>query len=451
MSSKNNAAGAGRMGSIARSISFEFWLREFSHLLLLDLVLAGLVFSAWIFWCEQQIPEGVEILSRDFLGRNDIKTAAYVLQTSSGQPYEYFILPFLTLCKIPAAALLGLEGLFLFANLFSTRMVRRKMNPLHQIAVRTEQLSAGDGRSRAEKVDLQTMEQAVSQLNPDMPGARISTGAKELQSLEIAINNLLERMRESRRQQERFVSDASHELRTPIAVIQGYVNMLDRWGKDDEQILRESIEALKNESEHMKNLVEQLLFLARGDSGRNTLHFEECDLVEMVRDVMEESAMIDEDHEYRFETAGIPAASPGSQPQPVMVKCDLAMLKQSLRIFVQNAAKYSRPGDTITLKAGLAPAGTAPVGTAPVETAGKLRADTGARPFYSVQDEGVGMASSEVVHVFERFYRSDSARNSSQGGTGLGLSIAKWIVDAHDGDIEILTRPEFGTRITVRL
>ena len=100
-------------------------------------------------------------------------------------------------------------------------------------------------------------------------------------------------MRESHRQQERFVSDASHELRTPIAVIQGYVNMLDRWGKDDEQVLKESIEALKNESEHMKNLVEQLLFLARGDSGRNTLHIEDLNLTEMVSDVMEESAMID--------------------------------------------------------------------------------------------------------------------------------------------------------------
>ena len=105
------------------------------------------------------------------------------------------------------------------------------------------------------------------------------------------------------------------------------------------------------------------------------------------------------------------------------------MLKQALRIFVQNAAKYSKDGDTITLRVGM----------------------TGGAPFYSVQDEGVGMASSEVVHVFERFYRSDSARNSSEGGTGLGLSIAKWIVDAHGGVIEILSRPEFGSRITVKL
>lgn len=195
--------------------------------------------------------------------------------------------------------------------------------------------------------------------------------------------------------------------------------MLDRWGKDDEQVLKESIEALKNESEHMKNLVEKLLFLARGDSGRNTLHIEDVNLTEMVSDVMEESAMIDAKHIYKMDGADTEVRTQG----------DAAMLKQALRIFVQNAAKYSKDGDTITLRAGM----------------------TGGAPFYSVQDEGVGMASSEVVHVFERFYRSDSARNSLEGGTGLGLSIAKWIVDAHGGVIEILSRPEFGSRITVKL
>ena len=409
MSSKNSKPSGGP-GSIARSINFEFWMREFSHLLLLDLVLAGAAAAAFFIWCEQQVPAGDAAVSRDFLNRDSLETAVYVLTLASGKTCEFLLLPLLQLCRIPAVAVLALEGLFLFGNLFSVGTIRRKMKPLHEIALQTDELA-----------NLKNMEQAISRLNPDKPDARVVTGDKELQSLEIAINNLLDRMRESHRQQERFVSDASHELRTPIAVIQGYVNMLDRWGKDDEQILKESIEALKNESEHMKNLVEQLLFLARGDSGRNTLRFEECDLVELVRDVMEESAMIDEKHEYRF-------IGP-EDLQRIPVSCDPAMLKQSMRIFVQNAAKYSAAGNTIMLKAGM--------------QAGK--------PFYSVQDEGVGMEASEVVHVFERFYRSDSARNSAEGGTGLGLSIAKWIVDAHGGDIEILTRPEFGTRITVRL
>ena len=460
---KQNSGGpaSNRMSSIARSINLEFWAREFSHLLVLDLVLAALVAAAFFMWWEGQVPAGMTVESRYFLGTDRIETLAYVIETADGTQYPYLISQLFSLCKIPALGLLILEGLILFGNLFSTKAIRRKMKPLNEIAIRTEQLARGQnlagqngagrngaGRNTDGRIDLKTMEQAVSRLNPKEPGARVVTGDKELQSLEIAINNLLDRMRESHRQQERFVSDASHELRTPIAVIQGYVNMLDRWGKDDEQILKESIEALKNESEHMKNLVEQLLFLARGDSGRNTIHYEDCDLAEMVRDVMEESAMIDEKHVYRFEgpaaarsgwtadqsPAG--ACDEGSAVGRVMVHGDPAMLKQSMRIFVQNAAKYSAEGDTIILRAGISPAAAG-------EYAG--------RPFYSVQDEGIGMQSSEVVHVFERFYRSDAARNSSQGGTGLGLSIAKWIVDAHSGIIEILSRPDFGTRITVRL
>lgn len=460
---KQNSGGpaSNRMSSIARSINLEFWAREFSHLLVLDLVLAALVAAAFFLWWEGQVPAGMTVESRYFLGTDRIETLAYVIETADGTQYPYLISQLFSLCKIPALGLLILEGLILFGNLFSTKAIRRKMKPLNEIAIRTEQLARGQnlagqngagrngaGRNTDGRIDLKTMEQAVSRLNPKEPGARVVTGDKELQSLEIAINNLLDRMRESHRQQERFVSDASHELRTPIAVIQGYVNMLDRWGKDDEQILKESIEALKNESEHMKNLVEQLLFLARGDSGRNTIHYEDCDLAEMVRDVMEESAMIDGKHVYRFEgpaaarsgwtadqsPAG--ACDEGSAVGRVMVHGDPAMLKQSMRIFVQNAAKYSAEGDTIILRAGISPAAAG-------EYAG--------RPFYSVQDEGIGMQSSEVVHVFERFYRSDAARNSSQGGTGLGLSIAKWIVDAHSGIIEILSRPDFGTRITVRL
>lgn len=260
---KQNSGGpaSNRMSSIARSINLEFWAREFSHLLVLDLVLAALVAAAFFLWWEGQVPAGMTVESRYFLGTDRIETLAYVIETADGTQYPYLLSQLFSLCKIPALGLLILEGLILFGNLFSTKTIRRKMKPLNEIAIRTEQLARGQnlagqngagrngaGRNTDGRIDLKTMEQAVSRLNPKEPGARVVTGDKELQSLEIAINNLLDRMRESHRQQERFVSDASHELRTPIAVIQGYVNMLDRWGKDDEQILKESIEALDRKS-----------------------------------------------------------------------------------------------------------------------------------------------------------------------------------------------------------
>ena len=402
-----------KMTSIARRINMEFWLRQLSEFFLIDLALVIAVCVTFFVWREGAVPSGQEIADRYFTGR-PFETLRYVIETEAGSLYGYYFRDLFALVKIPAIVVLVVEGLSLISGLFGAGRVRQMLRPLGEMALRAEQLASQPFDSGK----VQNMEKAIRRLDPESPDAHVTTGDQDLKSLEIAINSLLDRMRESRLQQERFVSDASHELRTPISVIQGYVNMLDRWGKEDPQILAESIEAIKNESEHMKSLIEQLLFLARGDSGRNTLEFADFDLTEMVRDVWEESMMIDEAHRYVFEGSG-----------PVTVHGDLAMLKQSLRILVQNASKYSRAGDTIRLAA--------------VTSKG--------RPAYIVQDEGIGMAESEVVHVFERFYRSDAARNSSEGGTGLGLSIAKWIVDAHRGEIEILSRPEFGTRFTVRL
>ncbi len=402
-----------RMTSIARRINMEFWLRQFGDLLLIDLVLVIGAAVTFFLYGEGVVPQGTEVVDRYFTG-TPFETLRYVIETENGTQYGYYFRDLFALLKIPAIVLLIAEAVILISGLFGAGRVRQMMRPIADMALRAEQLACQPFDSGK----VQNMEAAIRRLDPDNPDAHVTTGDQDLQSLEIAINNMLDRMRESRMQQERFVSDASHELRTPISVIQGYVNMLDRWGKEDPQILSEAIEAIKNESEHMKSLIEQLLFLARGDSGRNTLEFADFDLTEMVRDVWEESMMIDDSHQYVFE---------GSEP--LMAYGDPAMVKQSLRILVQNASKYSRPGDTIRLAA--------------------LRSK--GRPAYIIQDEGIGMAESEVVHVFERFYRSDAARNSRIGGTGLGLSIAKWIVDAHKGEIEILSRPEFGTRFTVRL
>lgn len=408
MSENNN-----KMTSIARRINFDFWLKQFANFLMIDVVLIVLIAVTFFVWRENAIPEGAVVDDRYFTG-DEFRQIQYIIKTETGKLYGYSIYQVFDLIRLPAIVFLVIQGLTLIGELFNTKKVRMRMRPLNDIAIKTEQLS----HMALDSEKFENFEQAISNLNPEMPDAKVHTGDQDLQSLEIAINNLLARMRESHRQQDRFVSDASHELRTPISVIQGYVNMLDRWGKEDEQILDESIEAIKNESENMKNLIEQLLFLARGDSGRNTLHFEDFDLTETVKDVWEESIMIDEKHGYQFEGK-----------EQITVNGDMSMIKQSLRILVQNAAKYSKEGDGITLKSKI----------------------EDGRPCYVVQDEGIGMAESEVIHVFERFYRAGSARNSAEGGSGLGLSIAKWIVDAHGGTIEILSRPEFGTRFTVKL
>ena len=307
-----------------------------------------------------------------------------------------------------------IEGVLIFYYLlFGTGKVRRKLRPLDVIANAAAALT----KKIPDETKFHNLESAIDQLSPTREDAKLHTGDKDLSGLEQAVNNLLERMRDSYRQQSRFVSDASHELRTPIAVIKGYTDMLDRWGKQDEKILNEAIEAIKTESEHMNRLVEQLLFLARGDSGTTPMRMERLDLSAMMHDVHEESSMIDPGHRYEF-----------SAPDPVFVSGDSSMLKQTARILVENASKYTPEGGFILLKTG--------------------KNENGA-PFFTVQDSGIGMAQEDIAHVFERFYRVDSSRTRETGGTGLGLSIAKWIVDKHGGWFEILSREDLGTRISV--
>ena len=283
------------------------------------------------------------------------------------------------------------------------------------------------GRSRRMQLSggkMETLEQAIERASVDSPS--VTTGDADLASIEVALNRLLRQMQEAKLQQMRFVNDASHELRTPIAVIQGYVNMLDRWGKNDPDVLAESIASLKAESEHMQELVEQLLFLARGDAGRTALRHANTNLAALVGEVCEESQMIDAEHTYRLAFDALLASDPRCDA-PV----DVALVKQALRVIVQNASKYSDAGTTVTF--GIAP--DAGMGTIDI----------------SVEDEGIGMNQESAAHAFERFYRADNARDAGAQGSGLGLAIAKWIVDSHGGVIGVTSVEGVGSRFTIRL
>ena len=293
-----------------------------------------------------------------------------------------------------------------------TKWVDKSLEPVYEMARQAQKLSEID----FDETKYQDLENAITNLKVEKNDAHIHMYNEELSSLEQAINGLIDRMREAYRMQTRFVSDASHELRTPIAVVQGYVNMLDRWGKNDESILEESIEAIKHEADHMQTLVEQLLFLARGDSNRQKMESEEIMLNDLLREVYEESLMIDEKHHYYFTEQGV----------GTMIG-DPAMIKQSARILVDNACKYTPEGEDISIRVGMKEQ----------------------KPFYEIEDHGIGMRQENLEHIFDRFYRADDVRNSKTGGTGLGLSIAKWIVDQHNGYYQIISFDQVGTRFTV--
>ena len=313
--------------------------------------------------------------------------------------------------------LMRAEGvLFVLKLIAGSISLRKQLKPIDELADVAFQLDAQGSDFDEEK--FQRLEAAIDDIIPTAENARLRTGDQELAGLELAVNNLIERMRESYNQQTRFVSDASHELRTPIAVIKGYTDMLDRWGKTDEKVLTESIEAIKTETEHMNYLVEQLLFLARGDNGKTKMEFVSFDLGTMIREVYDEYTMIDSGHSYSCDVQGaIPAYG------------DISMLKQTARILLDNAKKYTPEGGSIQVSAGM------------INNA----------PSFTIQDSGIGIEKDDLPHIFERFYRADSSRSRDTGGTGLGLAIAKWIVSKHNGRFEVLTREGLGTRITVIL
>ena len=398
--------------SIAIKLNSIFVRDMFFKFLLIDIGFIGV-------WCiEGELNfygEFVKNAQRSF-NFYPIETATYKVIFDNGSVMIKEASTFLNLL-IRVIAVIGIIELIMLLNemIFGTSKNRRVLKPLNEIAETASRLSD----MAFDEQKFHSLEDAISKISPIASDERIHIGDNELQGLEEAINNLLDRMRESYRQQARFVSDASHELRTPISVIQGYANMLDRWGKDDEEVLEESIAAIKSESENMKNLVEQLLFLARGINGKTQLKIVEFSLNDMMKEVLEESKMIDRYHTYTY-----------IDSENINVYGDISLLKQTARILIENAAKYTDKREEIILKCGK---------------------NDNNEPYFSVQDNGIGMDENDVVHIFERFFRADTARVRKNGGTGLGLSIAKWIIDSHNGYFSVLSRKEIGTRITVFL
>ncbi|MGG7177337.1 sensor histidine kinase [Clostridium paraputrificum] len=412
----NNVNPTKNVTSIAIKLNSIFVRKLFFKFICIDIAIIGLLTVSWCITGEIDFyGEFVQGAKRSFTFL-PIESSTYTVVWDNGKTMVKELSGFLYFLQRIIEAIAIIEVLFIFKEIvFGTSKIRKTLKPLNEIAETASRLS----NMTFDEEKFQNLEEAISRISPVISNERIYTGDSELHGLEEAINNLLERMRDSYRQQARFVSDASHELRTPISVIQGYANMLDRWGKEDESVLNESITAIKSESENMKNLVEQLLFLARGINGKTQINSKDFILNDMISEVLEESKMIDENHIYKYDAL-----------EKITVHGDIALLKQVVRILIENASKYTDENEVIMLKTGSNEKGEA---------------------YISVQDNGIGMDTEDVSHIFERFFRADTSRVRKNGGTGLGLSIAKWIIDGHKGYFSVLSRKGIGTRITIFL
>lgn len=428
--------------STAGVITWGFWWRKLLNYFFFDFLLLTNIILILLYCYNQNMPQGTFkmvffptqpnsisfICNQTAGGLADIK---YIVSSStSGEKIFNLGIDIIQLWPLYLSILIWelIDILHFFSDL---RRVRRALLPLNNLALKAEELGSVDILTKhssttdtilANDTKIKSLEHAIEETNIDSP--QIQTGDKDLASIEIALNKLLKRMQEAKLQQMRFVNDASHELRTPIAVIQGYTDMLDRWGKTDRAVLDESISALKSESEHMHELVEQLLFLARGDAGRNTLTKTQLNIAQLTSEVWEESEMIDKNHQYKL-NCDLQALS----DYHYQILGDTAMLKQSLRIIVQNAVRYSPDHSTITFDV----------------------TQNNKNVQVSIEDEGIGIPEKAASHIFERFWRADNARNTNNEGSGLGLSIAKWIIDSHNGTIDVISHEGVGTRFTVTI
>ena len=239
----------------------------------------------------------------------------------------------------------------------------------------------------------------------------------EMRELAVTINRMLDRIESGFEQQRRFVSDASHELRTPVTVMLGYSDMLSRWGRADEEILDEGIAAIRSEAENMKSLIERLLFLARADLSRQILNREIIHMDALLADIVQKGQLVVTKHTL---TLGVNEAA--------QVYADPVLVRQMLRVFLDNAVKYTPPGGKIILASQR----------------------EGARLHVIVADTGIGIAPEHQKKVFDRFYRVDSSRaKAGEGGTGLGLAIARWIAEAHGFDLALTSALGEGTTIHI--
>jgi two-component system OmpR family sensor kinase len=272
----------------------------------------------------------------------------------------------------------------------------RALDPLKSIVETAEQINRADDLSR--RIPLQGFVEGEI-------GSLIQTFNKTLERLEVLFTS-----------QQRFLADVSHELRTPLTVIKGNVDLMRRMKQFD----AESLSSIDQEAGRLTRLVGGLLMLAQAESGNLPLNFQTVGLDMLVTEVFQEMHII----------AGGRVRVHLSEIDQLQVNGDRDRLKQVLINLVANAIQYTPPGGDVFISL----------------------ARVGDQARIICQDTGPGIPSEDLPHIFERFYRAEKSRTRGRTtGFGLGLSITKWIVDHHNGRIEVDSKEGEGTTFAIWL
>lgn len=313
------------------------------------------------------------------------------LQVVRDITFEKNFLDFLILVLTVSAAVGSILSVFL--GYFTTK---KMLSPINQITETAREISFSD------------LDRRLSVRGPD----------DELKKLAVTFNSMLDRLETSFKSQKQFVSDASHELRTPISVIKGYVDLLDRWGKEKPEVRDEAIQAIKNETDNMKQLIENLLLLARGDDSELIKEEEQFNINNLISSIIKEFQLMEKNVDFEY-----------IENKNINFYGDPNLFKQLFRIFIENAVKF-----------------TSGEGEIKIEINEKKK-----ELYFSIEDNGPGIEKENLPYVFDRFYQADKSRSRKQEGSGLGLAIAKQIVDSYDGKIKVDSSLGKGTKFIIRM
>jgi two-component system, OmpR family, sensor kinase len=279
-------------------------------------------------------------------------------------------------------------------------LMRRSLAPLHRLTGTAGRLAGGDLTARAN-------------LDSDDEVGTLGTAFDDMAS---RIGDLFAVQQEQEQQVRRFIADASHELRTPITALKGYIDIMHRGAGRDPESLDQILDSMGREADRMTVLITDLLTLARLDARRETTATD-VDVAALV------GALLDEG------VPGMPQSVERDLPsEPVIARCDESGLHTVLRNLLVNACKYA-PG-------------------APQHWGVARRQD---RVVITARDEGPGIDAADLPHLFERFYRGEKTRSRADGGSGLGLAIVKGLVEADGGSVSIASKAGQGTTVTVEL
>jgi heavy metal sensor kinase len=242
----------------------------------------------------------------------------------------------------------------------------------------------------------------------------------ELERLSQTLNEMIARLETAFQKITRFTADASHELRTPLAVMRTTAEVALRAPQAGEE-QRAALEHIVAEIERMSHLVENLLLIAKADSGAADLKKRRIDIVEAVREACSEASVLARVKGLSFEQQ-LPETS-------LWVNGDRDALRRLFLILLDNAVKYTPAGGSLAVAVG---------------------AENG-HVLGTVRDSGIGIAREHLPHVFDRFYRADRARSRADGGAGLGLAIGRWIAEVHGGRLRVESEPQRGSSFHVEL